>query len=76
VSDHTHIADNVRECLDYCVPRKVMAGHEVILQTGPRVRRKLLRWMREKQLVDLTNDEMQDMCETQLWEDTVRDMGL
>jgi len=63
--DHTHIADNVREFLDYFVPRKVMAGHEFILKTCPRVIRKFLRWMREKQLVDFTNDEIQSMCENQ-----------
>ena len=28
--DHTHIAENVREFLDYFVPRKVMAGNEFI----------------------------------------------
>ena len=43
--------------------------------TCPRVIRKLLRWMREKKLVELTNDEIKDMCENQLWEDTVRDLG-
>jgi len=32
--------------------------------------------MREKKLVDFTNDEMKGMCENQLWEDTVRDMEL
>jgi hypothetical protein len=53
-----------------------MAGNEFLLQTCPRVRRKLLRWMREKQLVALTNDEMKDMGENQLGEDTVRDLGL
>jgi hypothetical protein len=73
--DHTHIESNVREFLDYFVPRKVMAGNEFILKTCPRVIRKLLRWMREKQLVELTNDEIKDMCENQLWEDTVRDLG-
>ena len=62
--------------LDYFVPRKVMAGNEFILKTCPRVIRKLLRWMREKELVAFTHDEMKDMCENQLWEDTVRDMGL
>jgi hypothetical protein len=31
--------------------------------------------MREKKLVELTNDEIKDMCENQLWEDTVRDLG-
>ena len=31
--------------------------------------------MREKKLVELTTDEIQDMCENQLWEDTVRDLG-
>ena len=74
--DHTHIADNVREFLDYFVPRKVMAGNEFILKTCPRVIRKLLRWMRAKKLVDFTNEEIKDMCENQLWEDTVREMGL
>jgi len=73
--DHTHIEGNVSEFLDYFVPRKVMAGNEFILKTCPRVMRKLLRWMREKQLVALTNDEIKALCENQLWEDTVRDMG-
>lgn len=35
--DHTHIEGNVREFLDYFVPRKVMAGNEFILKTCPRV---------------------------------------
>jgi len=74
--DHTHIADKVREFLDYFVPRKVMAGNEFILKTCPRVIRKLLRWMRDKKLVAFTNEEMKDMCENQLWEDTGREMGL
>ena len=46
--DHTHIAENVGEFLDYFVPRKVIAGHAFILKTCPRVIRKLLKWMREK----------------------------
>jgi SRSO17 transposase len=53
-----------------------MAGNEFLLKTCPRVIRKFLRWMREKQLVDFTNDEIQSMCENQLWEETVRDLGL
>ena len=53
-----------------------MAGNEFLLKTCPRVIRTFLRWMREKQLVDLTNDEIQSMCENQLWEETVRDLGL
>ena len=73
--DHTHIEGNIGEFLDYFVPRKVMAGDEFILKTCPRVIRKLLRWMRDKKLVDLTNDEIKAMCENQLWEDTMRDMG-
>ncbi len=73
--DHTHIEDNVGEFLDYYVPRKVMAGDEFILKTCPRVIRKLLKWMRNKKLVDLTNDDIKQMCENQLWEDTMRDMG-
>jgi len=52
-----------------------MAGNEFILKTCPRVIRKFLRWMREKQLVDFTHDEIQSMCENQLWEETVRDLG-
>ena len=74
--DHTHIERNVREFLAYFVPRKVMAGNAFILKTCPRVIRRLLRWMREKKLVDLTNEDIQGMCENQFWEDTVRDMGL
>jgi hypothetical protein len=31
--------------------------------------------MREKKLVALTNEEIKEMCENQVWEDTVRDMG-
>ncbi len=73
--DHTHIEENVGEFLDYFVPRKVMAGDEFILKTCPRVMRKLLRWMRDKNLVDLTNDDIKEMCENQLWEDSLRDMG-
>ena len=73
--DHTHIEDNVGEFLDYFVPRKVMSGDEFILKTCPRVLRKLLKWMRDKKLVDLTNDDIKAMCENQLWEDTMREMG-
>ena len=73
--DHTHIEENVGEFLTYFVPRKVMAGNEFILKTCPRVMRKLLTWMRNKKLVDLTNGDIKEMCENQLWEDTMRDMG-
>ena len=73
--DHTHIEENVGEFLDYFVPRKVIAGDDFILKTCPRVIRKLLKWMREMHLVDLTNDDIKEMCENQLWEDTMRDMG-
>jgi hypothetical protein len=73
--DHNHIEDNIGEFLDYFVPRKVMAGDEFIFKTCPRVIRKLLKWMRNKKLVDLTNDDIKEMCENQLWEDTMRDMG-
>jgi hypothetical protein len=73
--DHTHIEDNVGEFLDYFVPRKVMSGDEFILKTCPRVIRKLLKWMRDKKLVDLTNDDIKAICENQLWEDTMREMG-
>ena len=75
-NDHTHIEDNVGEFLDYFVPRKVMSGDEFILKTCPRVIRKLLKWMRDKKLVDLTNDDIKAMCENQLWEDTMREMGV
>ena len=47
-----------------------------MLKTCPRVMRKLLRWMRAQQLVDFTTEDIQAMCEHQLWEDTVREMGL
>src|SRR5215831_10748228 len=50
-----------------------ITDNEFILKTCPRVIRKLLRWMREKKLVAFTNEEMKDMCENQLWEDTVRE---
>jgi hypothetical protein len=73
--DHTHIEENVGEFLDYFVPRKVIAGDDFILKTCPRVMRKFLKWMREKHLVELTNEDIQAMCENQLWEDTMRDMG-
>ena len=63
IYDHIHIEDNVGEFLDYFVPRKVMVGNEFILKTCPRVIRKLLRWMRNKKLVDLTNDDIKEMCE-------------
>src|SRR5260370_37873821 len=35
--DHTHIEENVREFLDYFVPRKVMAGNESMRGKCPRV---------------------------------------
>ena len=75
IYDHTYLKDNVGEFLDYFVPRKVMAGNEFTLKTCPRVMRKLLRWMRNKKLVELTNDDIKEMCENQLWEDTMKDMG-
>ena len=75
IYDHTHIESNVGEFLDYFVPRKVMAGDEFTLKTCPRVMRKLLRWMRSQKLVDLTNDDIKEMCENQSWEDTLKDMG-
>ena len=69
------IAENGRACLDYFVPRKVMAGKECMLKTCPRVIRKWRRWMREKKLVNCTNDERKDMGENPLGEDTVKDLG-
>jgi hypothetical protein len=53
-----------------------MAGAAFILKVWPRVRRTFRRWMREKKLVDCTNEEIKDRGENQLWADTVRDMGL
>ena len=72
---HDHIGDNIEEFLDYFVPRKVMAGDDFTLKTCPRVMRQLLKWMRDKKLVDLTNAEIKEMCENQLWEDTMKDIG-
>ncbi len=72
---HDHIEDNVGEFLDYFVPRKVMAGDDFTLKTCPRVMRQLLKWMREKKLVNLTNAEIKEMCENQSWEDTMKDIG-
>jgi hypothetical protein len=31
--------------------------------------------MRNKKLVDLTDDDIKEMCKNQLWEDTMREMG-
>ncbi len=72
--DHTYIESNVEEFLDYFVTRKVMAGDEFTLKVCPRVIRKLLKWMRDKKLVDLTNEEIKDMCENQSWEDTMKEI--
>src|SRR2546428_3929303 len=70
------IAIKIHNKIKYLKVPTYVAGNEFILKTCPRVIRKLLRWMREKELVAFTNDEMKDMCENQLWEDTVRDLGL
>ncbi len=52
-----------------------MAGDDFTLKTCPRVMRQLLKWMREKKLVNLTNAEIKEMCENQSWEDTMKDIG-
>jgi hypothetical protein len=64
IYDHTHIENNVGEFLDYFVPRKVIAGNEFILKPCPRVIRKLLRWIRNKKLVDLTNADIKEIART------------
>ncbi len=76
VYDHAHIFPNVGEFLDYFVPRKVMAGNGFILKTCPRVIRKLLKWMREQQLLDVSNEEINEACENSLWEETLKKMEL
>ena len=73
--DHTHVLSNVREFVDYFVPRKVMAGDEFKFKIVPRVARKLLKWMRDKNLINLSNEEITDYCENQSWEDSLEEMG-
>ncbi len=75
IYDHTHIFENVGEFLDYFVPRKVICGREFTLKTCPRVIRKLLKWMRDKGMLDKTNEEIKWACENQMWEDSLKDMG-
>lgn len=75
VYDHSYIFDNVGEFLDYFIPRKVNWGDEFVLKTCPGVIRKLLKWMRDKKLLDKTNEEINDACENQTWEDSLEEIG-
>ncbi len=73
--DHTFIWENVGEFLDYFIPRKVNWGDEFVLKTCPRVIRNLLKWMRDKQLLDKTNEEIKEACENQTWDDSLKELG-
>lgn len=75
VFDHTHILDNVGEFLNYFVPRKVAYGDEFTLKTCPRIVRKLLKWMVDKNLIDIDNKEIKEVTENQTWEESVKQMG-
>lgn len=75
VYDHTYIWDNVGEFLDYFIPRKANWGDDFALKTCPRVIRNLLKWMRDKNLLDKTNEEIKDACENQTWDDSLEEMG-
>lgn len=74
--DHTYIWENVGEFLDYFIPRKVNWGDEFVLKTCPRVIRNLLKWMRDKQLLDKTDEEIKEACENQTWEESLKEMGV
>ena len=73
--DHTYIWENVGEFLDYFIPRKVNWGDEFVLKTCPRVIRKLLKWMRNKDLLKKTDEEINRRCENQTWKDSLKEMG-
>lgn len=75
IYDHTHIWNNVGEFLDYFIPKKVNWGDEFVLKTCPRVIRKLLKWMRDKKLLDKTNEEIDLQCENQNWEESLKELG-
>lgn len=75
IYDHSYIFDNVGEFLDYFIPKKVAASDEFVLKTSPRVIRKLLKWMRDRNLLNKTDEEISEACENQLWEDSLREMG-
>ncbi|MFT4305016.1 MAG: hypothetical protein ACMXX8_02905 [Candidatus Woesearchaeota archaeon] len=75
IYEHTHIWNNVGEFLDYFIPKKVNWGDEFVLKTCPRVIRKLLKWMRDKKLLDKTNEEIDLQCENQTWEESLKDLG-
>jgi hypothetical protein len=61
--DHSHIEDNIEAFLNDFVPQKVVAEDAFIFETCPRVMRTLLTWMRDQHLVELTNADIQEMCE-------------
>lgn len=73
--DHTYIWENVVEFLDYFIPRKVNWGDEFVLKTCPRIIRKLLKWMRNKDLLKKTDEEINRRCENQTWKDSLAEMG-
>ena len=75
IYDHTYIWDNVGEFLDYFIPRKVNWGDTFVLKTCPRVVRGLLKWMRERKLLDKTDEEIIGACENQTWDDSLEEMG-
>lgn len=75
IYEHTHIWNNVGEFLDYFIPKKVNWGDEFVLKTCPRVIRKLLKWMRDKKLLDKTNEEIDLQCENQTWEESLKELG-
>jgi hypothetical protein len=76
IYDHTFIWDNVGEFLDYFIPRKANWSDEFVLKTCPRVIRKLLKWMRDKDLLNKTDEEINIQCENQTWQDSLKEMGM
>ncbi len=75
IYDHTYIWENIGEFLNYFIPRKVNWGDEFVLKTCPRVVRSLLKWMRDRTLLDKTNEEIKEACENQTWADSLKEMG-
>ena len=63
IYDHTYILNNIGEFFNYFIPRKVMAGDEFTLRTCPRVIKKLLTWMKENKLLNISADEIKYTCE-------------
>lgn len=75
IYDHSYIWENLGEFLNYFIPRKVNQGDEFVLKKCPRVMRDLLKWMREKQLLDKTNEEINEACENETWDDYLNEFG-